>query len=179
MANQSPSGRIFRVARISQASAESVEALRAALMTAAPIVLRSDPRAETAALTTGGEAVGVLMGGNLDMLATAAGWALPGLADTILLIEAIDKWLGHIDRALTMLLNGGHLRGVRGVAVGHFTRCMSRGEWTYLDVLRDRLGRLGVPILGGLPIGHERDARTVPLGAVATLDATAGTLAIA
>ena len=78
-----------------------------------------------------------------------------------------------------MLLNAGHLRGLRGVAVGHFTRCMSPGPWTYLDVLRDRLGRLGVPILGGLPLGHDAHARTARLGVAATLDAAAGTLTVA
>jgi muramoyltetrapeptide carboxypeptidase len=51
--------------------------------------------------------------------------------------------------------------------------------WTYLDVMRDRLGMLDVPILGGLPIAHDRDARTVPLGVSATLDASAKTLSIA
>jgi muramoyltetrapeptide carboxypeptidase len=162
----------------SHASPTSVESLRAALMEAGPVVLHADPRAETAALTTRGQAAGVLLGGNLDLIATAAGWALPSFADAILLLEDVDRWLGHLDRVLTMLVNGSHLRGVRGVAVGHFTRCLSAGEWSYLDVLRDRLGRLGVPILGGLPVGHDPDARAVPLGAAATLDTAGGTLTI-
>jgi muramoyltetrapeptide carboxypeptidase len=154
----------------------SIDALRRALMTTAPIVLRADPRAETAALTTGGRATGVLLGGNLELIATAAGWALPSLDGAILLLEAIEQWPGHIDRVLTMLYRAGHLRGVRGVAVGHFTKCMTKGAWRYLDVLRDRLAPLGVPILGGLPVGHERDAASVVLGAEVTLDADAGTL---
>ena len=164
---------------VSQASRASVEALRRAVMTSDPIVLYADSSAETAALTTNGVATGVLVGGNLDSLSTAAGWCLPRFHGAILFIEAIDVRLGHIDGALTMLLNGGHLAGVRGVAVGHFTRCMSNGEWTYLDVLRDRLGRLGVPILGGLPFGHDCDAHTIPFGAAGTLDTTTGTLTIA
>ena len=44
------------------------------------------------------------------------------------------------------------------MAVGQYTECGGnpddQGDWTAIDVLRDRLGRLGVPILGGLPIGH-------------------------
>lgn len=47
-----------------------------------------------------------------------------------------------------------------------------------LDVLRDRLALLGVPILGGLPIGHGRDPIAIPLGTAATLDADAGTLRV-
>jgi muramoyltetrapeptide carboxypeptidase len=115
---------------VDQASAGSIDALRSVLMTSEPIVLHADVRAETAGLTTRGSATGVLMGGNLDLIATAAGWSLPSLEGAILLIEDIEKWPGHIDRVLTMLLNAGHLRGVRGVAIGHFTRCMSKGEWT-------------------------------------------------
>jgi muramoyltetrapeptide carboxypeptidase len=64
---------------------ESVESLRSSLMTDADIVLRSDPVESTSALTTRGKAVGPLIGGNLDMLAICAGWALPSLDGAILL----------------------------------------------------------------------------------------------
>jgi hypothetical protein len=43
-------------------------------------------------------------------------------------------------------------------------------------VLHDQLSELGVPILGGLPIGHGPHPLTVPLGTMATLDTMAGTL---
>ncbi|WP_174561815.1 hypothetical protein [Rhodococcus triatomae] len=33
--------------------------------------------------------------------------------------------------------------------------------WNILDVLRDRLGSLGVPVLGGLMIGHNGIGQTV------------------
>lgn len=147
-----------------QASTASVDALRRAVMTNTRIVLHSNPSAETAALTTSGVAAGVLVGGNLDSIATAAGWCLPRLDRAILFIEAIDTWPGHIDRVLTMLLNGGHLLGVRGVAIGHSTRCMSKGDWTYLDVLRDRFGKTRRADPGGLPFGHDPDARAIPFG---------------
>ena len=68
------------------------------------------------------------------------------------------------------------------MAVGQYTDCDAgpedQGEWTVIDVLRDRLGRLGVPILGGLPIGHGQDAVAVPVGTMATLDADDGTLCV-
>lgn len=163
---------------VAQARPSSVDALRRAIMTSDPIERHAEPSAETAALTTDGVARGVLVGRNLDSIATAAGWHLPSLDGASLFIEAIDAWLGHIDRVLTMLLNGGYLAGARGVAIGHFTRCSSTGEWTYSDVLRDRLGRLGVPVLGGLPFGHDPQACTIPVGVVATLDTRTRTLTI-
>jgi len=36
-----------------------------------------------------------------------------------------------------------------------------------------------VPVIGGLPVGHGVGQLTVPVGAPATLDATAGTLIVA
>jgi muramoyltetrapeptide carboxypeptidase len=54
--------------------------------------------------------------------------------------------------ALTQLLMSGALDRISGVAVGAlegFEDYQDR-EWTVLDVFRDRLGPLGVPILAGL-----------------------------
>ena len=50
-----------------------------------------------------------------------------------------------------------------------------------VDVLRDQLASLGVPVLGGLPVGHPEpgptaDQLAVSIGPVATLDVEAGTL---
>lgn len=49
---------------------------------------------------------------------------------------------------------------------------------TEIDVLRDRLARLGVPILGGLPIGHGKNPIAVPIGTWTMLDADAETLTV-
>ena len=46
-------------------------------------------------------------------------------------------------------------------------------------MLTERLGDLGVPVLGGLPIGHGPDQLTVPVGTQATLDTETGTLTAA
>jgi muramoyltetrapeptide carboxypeptidase len=43
-----------------------------------------------------------------------------------------------------------------------------------LDVLEELPAPLGVPVIYGLPIGHGKHHATVPLGAMATLDADAG-----
>jgi muramoyltetrapeptide carboxypeptidase len=164
----------------------SVEALRQSLMSAAPVVVPSSAEEPTAMLTTTGRASGRLLGGNLTAVATSAGWALPSLDGAILLIEAFGMGLGDIERHLTMLTNAGHLAGLRGVAIGQVTNCGTHNGVpvadlkgvTANDVLRDRLSRLNVPILGGLPIGHGKNPATVPLGTRAVLDADAGVLQI-
>jgi len=148
-----------------------------------PVVLHSRDDEPTIALTTSGRAEGILLGGNQDSIATAAGWVLPKLAGAILLLEAFNLRLGHIERQLTMLTKAGHLGGLVGVAVGQYTACGAQASTSAdvdtLWVFRDRLERLGVPILGGLPIGHGTDPRALPVGTWATLDADAGRLEVA
>ena len=156
----------------------SADSFICAVMTSEPIMVRARPDDPTAALTSHGQARGILLGGNLDMIAVAQGWILPDLSDAILLIEDVEKGLGHIDRHLTRLIKTGSLDRIRGIALGQFTRCDTASGWTVIDVLRDRLAPLGVPILGGLPFGHGEESVAVPVGTEALLDADAGTLTV-
>jgi len=161
----------------------AIDRLRTALTTSDSILIESDPSEPTVALSTSGRATGVLLGGNQDSIATSAGWALPRLDGAILLLEAFNLRLGHIDRQLTMLRNAGHLDNLAAVAVGQYTQCGPEQnepqEWSHLEILREHLDSWGVPVLGGLSIGHGRDPWSVPLGTIATLDADSGTLDIA
>jgi muramoyltetrapeptide carboxypeptidase len=157
----------------------SVDRLRSALMTIEPVVVQSDPSESTSSLTTRGRADGRLIGGNLDTLSICSGWALPSLDGCIVLLEAIEMGLGQVDRQLTMLTKAGHLKGIRGVAVGQFTNfdAVVNG-WSILEVLRDHFNGFGVLVLGGLPIGHGANAKTIPIGTHAVLDAERGTLQV-
>jgi len=159
---------------------EAADSLRRALMDPEPVTIRQDARVLTAKVLVEGVATGVLMGGNLDMIATSVGWACPSFDGAILLIEDVDKQIGRLDRALTQLLRSGLLDGVKGVAVGQFIRCAEEkpDKWSIVDVLYDRLSLLGVPVLGGLPIGHGSQPPTVALGARATLDTGRLTLTV-
>jgi muramoyltetrapeptide carboxypeptidase len=161
--------------------AASFESLRAAVMTGVPVRLVRDPAAETGALAVPGDPVtGTLLGGNLSLLASSVGTAdLPSLRGAILLLEEVEEPPYKVDRMLTQLRRAGALAGLAGVAVGQFTRCADDWPVSIVDVLRDRLDDLGVPVLGGLPVGHGSDQLTVPVGVPATLDVAAGTLTVA
>jgi len=163
-------------------SARSAESFRLAAFTPGVITLESNKQESTHALTTSGMAQGRLIGGNEDMLATAAGWMLPSFDGAILLLEAFGMRMGQMDRHLTMLENAGHLTGLKGIAIGQYTECgpdaTTQGNWTTNDVIGERLRRLNVPILGGLPIGHGDSPVAVPIGTMATLDANSGTLTV-
>jgi muramoyltetrapeptide carboxypeptidase len=145
-----------------------------------PITIHQNPNELTAKVVVKGATSGILMGGNLGMIGRSVGWACPSFAGAILLIEAVDTFIGQIDGTLTQLRRSGCLEGLMGVAVGQFIRSAEPkpGKWSVIDVLHDQLSELGVPILGGLPIGHGPHPLTVPLGTMATLDTMAGTLTI-
>ena len=150
--------------RFGEASADSFVH---AVTRAEPTVVRQNSRQATSSLTTHGRARGILLGGNHEMVATSAGWALPSLSGRILLLEAVGQWLGALDRQLTMLLEAGYLDGLAGVAVGQYEHCgrpdpgpmIGRSSMYYATGWRGP----AVPVLGGLPIGHGAGALAVPV----------------
>jgi muramoyltetrapeptide carboxypeptidase len=131
----------------------------------------------------GGRVEGTLIAGNLEILRALIGTRhMPSLEGAILAIEEVGERPYRIDRALTQLLDSGSMRGIAGVVVGDLHRCSepddggSRG-WSAQEVCEDRLARLGVPVLLGLPFGHVpgRNA-ALGFGVRARLDADQGAL---
>ena len=59
-----------------------------------------------------------------------------------------------------------------GIAVGW----LDNDDQAALDLIMDRLGPLGVPILGRIQLGHRSDNLALVVGARAELDPTAGRL---
>ncbi len=159
---------------------EAAESLRSALLTTDPVTVSAREHEETSPLRIPGPpATGPLLGGNLCMLVSTVGTIdQPVLVGAILLLEDVDEGPYKVDGMLLQLRRSGVLNGLHGVAVGQFTNCADDWPTSIVDVLTDHLGRLGVPVLGGLPIGHGLDQRTVPVGADARLDVDAGTLTV-
>lgn len=163
------------------AGARSASSTRSLVMDGAPAVLHRDPEQLTAAVRVPGATTGHLVGGHLGTVAWSVGAGLPDLDGAILFLEAPRAvGLGHVDRQLTQLLRSGSLRGLRGVALGRFPgfEDYTDRDWTLLDVLRDRLEILGVPVIGGIDVGHGDNPLSTPLGPVAELDADKGTLTV-
>jgi muramoyltetrapeptide carboxypeptidase len=161
------------------AGSPTVRAAYKALMTSEDITVLADPAERTYRVRTQGQAEGTLLGGNLAMLAATIGTPhAPDLTDAILLIEDVTEAPYRIDRMLTHLRRAGWLDQVKGIAVGQFTDCTDEGSTTPEDVLIERLAGSGIPILGGLPVGHGEQHVAVGLGVPAVLDAAAGTLTV-
>jgi muramoyltetrapeptide carboxypeptidase len=119
-----------------------------------------------------GVAEGVIAGGTLSLLCSLVGSdeLLPAEGG-IALLEDVNESPYRIDRMLTQLLRAGWFRGVAGIACGSWERC---GDLDRVDqVLTERLGGLGVPIIAGLEFGHGPVQLTVPLGARARIEGEA------
>ena len=134
-------------------------------------------RAET---LSGGRAEGPLVGGNLSLLSGTMGTPYAVQPEgAILVLEEVGEAPYRLDRMLTHLKLAGVLDAVAGIAVGGVTEAPGEdGDALSREVLRDRLGGLGVPVAIGFPFGHFDESWTLPVGARARLDADAGTLAL-
>lgn len=130
----------------------------------------------------GGQAIGRLLPGNLAVSTQLLGTpAQPLFTGAILAWEDVGEAPYRLDRLLTQWRSSGALAGVVGIALGRFSSCdppVDRPSWTATEVLRDRLGNLGIPIVADLPFGHEGENAVLPVGVLAELDGDRGTLTL-
>jgi muramoyltetrapeptide carboxypeptidase len=128
----------------------------------------------------GGRAEGPLVVTNLTVATSLIGtpW-FPRLSGRVLVLEDVGEEPYRVDRMLTQWRTSGVLRGIAGVALGRFRwkrDDILPGDLSMEEVLRDRLGDLGVPLVGELPVGHGQPNWALPLGRLARLDGDQGTL---
>lgn len=133
-----------------------------------------------------GRARGRLVGGNLTLISTLMG--TPYEVDSrgaILFLEDVGEEPYRIDRMLTQLRLAGKLDAAAGILWGECADCRPKDYQPSFDctfstpeVADMFLGKLKIPVLSGLVIGHTSDQLTLPVGAVATLDADRGELTL-
>jgi muramoyltetrapeptide carboxypeptidase len=138
--------------------------------------------ADMAHTLASGKAHGRLVGGNLALLAALCGTPYaPSLANGILVIEDVGEPAYRIDRMLTQLRLSGELEQVAAIAFGQFTQVpnddSSVGR-SIDQILQEAADRLAVPCMAGIPMGHCDAQWTIPLGAMAELDADSRTLVV-
>jgi muramoyltetrapeptide carboxypeptidase len=135
---------------------------------------------------TGGTARGRLTGGCLSLVQMTLGSDIEiDTRDRIVYLEDWDTDVYLIDGGLTHLRNAGKLEAAAGIVIGELHKvgwehrpASFMQDMSIEDVLEEVIGPLGVPCIYGLPIGHGKHHATVPHGALATLDADAGTLVV-
>ena len=138
--------------------------------------------APTAVTLCSGRARGRLIGGNLALLAALCGTRYaPSFADAILVIEDVNEAVYRVDRMLTQLRLSGALHHLAGIAFGHFTDipdCPPNETRSMMELLNEFAQRMAVPCLANIPVGHISDQWTMPLGAIAELDADSKILSV-
>lgn len=131
-----------------------------------------------------GVAEGVTTGGCLCLINDSIGTSEPiDFTGKIVLIEDVEEPIHRVDALLTHLLNASMLQKAAGIVFGEFTRSDDKrdiegGDWTWKEIVRDRVAPLGIPTMVDLPFGHAKQMLTVPLGVEARMDAGAGTLCL-
>ena len=132
-----------------------------------------------------GKCQGKLIGGNLSLLSAMVGTPY-GLRDKdvkgkILFMEDIEERPYRVDRMLTQMLQAVDLRTCAGIALGVFEGCSPKKEeqsQTVQEVLKDRLGNLGIPVAYGLSFGHIKNQYTLPMGIEAAFDTEGGVITL-
>jgi muramoyltetrapeptide carboxypeptidase len=103
-------------------------------------------------------------------------------AGRILFLEDVGEAPYRIDRYLCQLEQAGKLEQVAGVILGQWHECVSDKpacETLTLDeVFDDYFGDAPYPVVAWYPFGHVRDNATLPVNALAELDAAGLTLTI-
>ena len=155
------------------------------------LIFGTDPcgTAHSARTIRPGTARGRLVGGNLALITALIGtrYALD-LDQAILVLEDVNEPVYRIDRMLRQLWMSGALANITALAIGHCTEgdddhVPSESPEAFTrrtldDVLREVAEAFQIPCVAGLPVGHIDDQWTLPLGALATLDAEMLTLTI-
>ena len=123
-----------------------------------------------------GAATGKLLPANLTVATCLLGTSHePDFTDAILAFEDVTEAPYRIDRMLTHWRMLGKFDQVAGIALGRFSHCdppANIPSFTVLEVLRERLGNLGIPIVANLPFGHDGVNAALPFGVTAKLEAS-------
>lgn len=125
-----------------------------------------------------GTARGRLTGGNLAVLCGLMGTPFEiETAGRILFLEDVSERVYRIDRYLSQLLLAGKLQTAAGVVLGTFSYDDDDPPESQQEVaalVDEYCQGLGIPVLAGFPAGHAQYNLTLPMGAMAEMDADQG-----
>ncbi len=147
-----------------------------------PRAIQNIPRDKKLVVLHGGIAEGLLVGGNLSLVADLV--ATPYEIDTkgkILFLEDVEEAPYAIDRKLMQLKLAGKFDDCAGVILGGFTDCNAdegKPTLTLEQIFQDVLGDFKKPIVYGLECGHCMPTTSLPMGANVKLDANEGKIYI-
>ncbi|MBE9043237.1 LD-carboxypeptidase [Pleurocapsales cyanobacterium LEGE 10410] len=128
----------------------------------------------------GGWASGILLPANLTVATHLLNTPVqPNFEGAILALEDVTEYPYRIDRMLTQWRMMGVFKQIKGIALGRFSRCEAypgSNSWTVVEVLRDRLEDLNIPVVYDLPFGHDGANAALPVGQPVQLNGDTGVL---
>lgn len=115
-----------------------------------------------------GKATGILVGGNLSILANLSGTpSQPNTKGKILLLEDIGEYRYNVDRMMYNLKRAGWLDNLAGLVVGAFTDGQETdtpfGQSEY-EIISNLVQEYDFPVCFGFPSGHQAANYSLKLG---------------
>ena len=149
-----------------------------------PVGELANPLEERFDLHKEGKARGVLLGGNLALVASTIGTPfMPSLKGAVLVLEEVEEYPYRVDRMLAQLKNAALLDGLTGMLFGQFTKCEPKdASKPYLStefLLKEYAQMVDGPVLGNLLYGHVPKKLTIPFGLIAQIDTGKRTVQVA
>jgi muramoyltetrapeptide carboxypeptidase len=128
-----------------------------------------------------GRTKGILLGGNLTTLVHTIATPYEISWDkAIVLVEDIGEAPYRLDRLITHLSRAQRLQKVKGLILGTFCDDGRKENNDMGQAVQRRIIELlagyDIPVWANFPVGHGRRNLTLPIGAVAEMDSSSGTL---
>ena len=116
-----------------------------------------------------GKAEGILVGGNLSLLAHITGTpSQVNMKNKILFLEDVGEYLYNVDRMLIQLKRSGQLRKLAGLVIGGFTESKDTerpfGKSVY-EIIHEQVKEFDYPISFGFPVSHDKENYALKIGA--------------
>ncbi|RDY24693.1 LD-carboxypeptidase [Romboutsia maritimum] len=138
-----------------------------------------NPKGEEIKTFCRGISQGILVGGNLSLLASTLGTEYEiNTKNKILFIEEIGEYIYRIDRMLTHLDLAGKFKDCSGIIYGDFKDCIksSPDDCEIIEILKEISLKYNKPSVYNIKSGHCMPMITIPLGGECILNASEKTI---
>jgi len=127
-------------------------------------------------LNQNGKASGILVGGNLSLLAHLIGTSSDVKTENkILFIEDIGEYIYNVDRMMYQLKRSGKLEELKGLIIGRFSEMKDTtipfGQTTEA-VIKDIVKEYDYPVCFGFPVSHDKENYALKIGVKYKLSVT-------
>jgi muramoyltetrapeptide carboxypeptidase len=159
---------------------ESAESLRKVLFGEG--IVFEIPAHEMNSISDSFSVKGELFGGNLSVIYSLLGSkTLPDTNNKILFLEDLDEYLYHIDRMMMGLKRAGFFIGLKAVLVGDMSdmkdNAIPFGK-NAMEIIKEHIKGLGIPLIFGLPCGHEKRNLCLAFGTEIMIESASGNISL-